>query len=81
MADRKAHERPSIGFVLCASKDHEVVEYALARSVSPLIAECQTALPYKQLLRRKLHEFYHLALPRAGPALRKRRTPPPDFGL
>ena len=79
MADRKAHERPSIGFVLCASKDHEVVEYALARSVSPLIAECQTALPYKQLLRRKLHEFYHLALPRAEPAPRTRRTLPPDF--
>jgi predicted nuclease of restriction endonuclease-like (RecB) superfamily len=32
---RKANERPSIGVMLCASKDHEVVEYALARSVSP----------------------------------------------
>ena len=61
---RKPHERPSIGVMLCASKDHEVVEYALARSASPaLIAEYQTALPDKQLLRRKLHEFYQLALP------------------
>ena len=74
---RKAHERPSIGVMLCASKDHEVVEYALARSVSPaLIAEYQTALPDKQLLRRKLHEFYQLARPQAAPAPRKRRQSP-----
>src|ERR1017187_979780 len=74
---RKAHERPSIGIMLCASKDHEVVEYALARSVSPaLIAEYQTELPDKQLLRRKLHEFYQLALPHATPAPRKRRKTP-----
>ncbi len=37
---RKPHERPSIGVLLCATKDNEVVEYALSRSVSPaLIAE------------------------------------------
>ena len=61
---RKPHERPSIGVMLCASKDNEVVEYALARSVSPaLIAEYQTALPEKGLLQRKLHEFYELAAP------------------
>jgi hypothetical protein len=61
---RKPHERPSIGVLLCATKDNEVVEYALSRSVSPaLIAEYQTRLPDKKLLRRKLHEFYQLALP------------------
>jgi len=61
---RKPHERPSIGVLLCATKDHEVVEYALARSLSPaLIAEYQTALPDKKLLQRKLHEFYQLARP------------------
>jgi predicted nuclease of restriction endonuclease-like (RecB) superfamily len=32
---RKEHERPSIGVLLCASKDNEVVEYALARSMRP----------------------------------------------
>ncbi len=74
---RKPHERPSIGVLLCATKDHEVVEYALARSASPaLIAEYQTALPDKQLLRRKLHEFYQLALPHATPAPRTRRQSP-----
>jgi predicted nuclease of restriction endonuclease-like (RecB) superfamily len=56
---RKAHERPSIGVLLCASKNDEVVEYALSRTLSPaLIAEYQTQLPDKNLLQRKLHEFY-----------------------
>ena len=59
---RKLHERASIGVLLCATKDNEVVEYALSRAASPaLIAEYQTALPDKKLLQRKLHEFYQLA--------------------
>lgn len=58
---RKAHENPSIGVLLCASKDDEVVEYALSRSLSPtMIAEYHTQLPDKKLLRAKLHEFYLL---------------------
>jgi predicted nuclease of restriction endonuclease-like (RecB) superfamily len=56
---KKAHERPAIGVLLCASKDDEVVEYALARTTSPtLVAEYLTMLPPKALLRRKLHELY-----------------------
>jgi len=56
---RKPHERPSIGVLLCASKDDEVVEYALARTTSPtLVAEYQTVLPSKAVLRAKLHELY-----------------------
>jgi predicted nuclease of restriction endonuclease-like (RecB) superfamily len=40
---KKTHERPSIGVLLCATKDDEVVEYALARTSSPtLVAEYQT---------------------------------------
>jgi predicted nuclease of restriction endonuclease-like (RecB) superfamily len=63
---RKAHERPSIGVILCATKDNEVVEYSLSRSASPaLIAEYKTLLPDKKLLQRKLHEFYQLTLPPA----------------
>jgi predicted nuclease of restriction endonuclease-like (RecB) superfamily len=58
-SERKAHENPAIGVLLCASKDDEVVEYALNRSLSPaLIAEYQTRLPDKELLQAKLHEFY-----------------------
>ncbi|UQS12893.1 YhcG family protein [Pseudomonas sp. HS6] len=58
---RKPHENPAIGVLLCASKEDEVVEYALNRSLSPaLIAEYQVQLPDKQLLQAKLHEFYAL---------------------
>ena len=60
---RKPHERPSVGVLLCKSKDSEVVEYALSRSLSPaLVAEYQTKLLDKKLLRRKLHEFYEQAV-------------------
>ncbi len=59
---RKPHEQPSIGVLLCATKDNEVVKYALSRSASPaLIAEYQTKLPDKKLLQQKLHEFYQVA--------------------
>jgi predicted nuclease of restriction endonuclease-like (RecB) superfamily len=56
---RKPHENPAIGVLLCASKDDEVVEYALSRTASPaLIAQYETQLPDKALLQSKLHEFY-----------------------
>jgi predicted nuclease of restriction endonuclease-like (RecB) superfamily len=61
---RKLHEQPAIGVLLCASKNDEVVEYALSRSLTPaLIAEYQTQLPDKKLLQAKLHEFYLLNAP------------------
>jgi predicted nuclease of restriction endonuclease-like (RecB) superfamily len=59
---KKKHEKASIGVLLCATKDQEVVEYALNRSMSPaVVAEYQTCLPEKKLLAAKLHEFYRLA--------------------
>ncbi len=62
---RRPHERPSIGLLLCATKDDEVVEYALSRTLSPaLVAEYQTALPPRAVLRRKLHELYARLAPR-----------------
>jgi predicted nuclease of restriction endonuclease-like (RecB) superfamily len=61
---RKPHENPAIGVLLCASKDSEVVEFALSRTLSPaLVAQYQTQLPDKQLLAAKLHEFYALNAP------------------
>lgn len=75
---RKPHENPAIGVLLCASKDSEVVEYALSRSLSPaLIAEYQTQLPDKKLLAAKLHEFYALNAPAQAtdkPARRKTKS-------
>ena len=56
---RKPHERPTLGLLLCASKDDEVVEYALSRGLSPaMIAEYQTQLPDKHMLAARLREFY-----------------------
>jgi len=66
---KKAHEQPAIGVLLCASKDAEVVEFALSRTLSPaLIAEYQTQLPDKKLLQAKLHEFYLQNAPDGGDA-------------
>ena len=56
---KKMHEQPSIGVLLCASKDEEVVEYALNRTLSPaLVAKYEMQLPNKKLLQAKLQEFY-----------------------
>ncbi len=64
---RKAHEAPSIGVLLCKNRDHDVVEYALSRSLSPtLMAQYQTRLPDKALLQAKLDEFYELAKLESG---------------
>jgi predicted nuclease of restriction endonuclease-like (RecB) superfamily len=61
---RKPHENPSVGLLLCATKDTEVVEYCLSRALSPaMIAEYETMLPDKNLLKAKLHEFYQLCAP------------------
>jgi predicted nuclease of restriction endonuclease-like (RecB) superfamily len=55
---KKPHENPSIGILLCTSNDKEVVEFALSRSISPmLIAEYETKLIDKDLLRKMLREW------------------------
>jgi predicted nuclease of restriction endonuclease-like (RecB) superfamily len=55
---KKPHENPSIGILLCKGKDDEVVEYALRRNISPtLIADYETKLINKKILRQKLHEL------------------------
>lgn len=58
---KRPNENPSVGVILCATKDDEVVEYALARSLSPtLIADYKLKLIDKKLLVQKLHEFSEL---------------------
>ena len=62
--------------LLCATKDSEVVEYALSRTLSPtLIAEYKTQLPDKKLLQAKLHEFYALSAPEQSDDKREIRSP------
>jgi predicted nuclease of restriction endonuclease-like (RecB) superfamily len=59
---KKPHENPSVGLILCASKDDTVVEYALSRSLTPaLISEYTLKLPDKKLLRQKLAEITELS--------------------
>ena len=61
---RKPHENPALGLLLCATKNSEVVEYALSRALSPaMVAEYEMQLPDKGLLQAKLHEFYQLLAP------------------
>ncbi len=56
---KKAHENPSIGILLCKSKDDEVVEYAMSMQLSAaMVAKYQLQLPDKKLLQAKLHEFF-----------------------
>ena len=58
---KKEHENPSVGLILCASKNDEIVEYAMSRSMSPmLVSEYKLHLPDKQVLRKKLQEFVHI---------------------
>lgn len=58
---RKKDENPSVGIILCKSKDDEVVEYALSRHLSPtLVSEYKTKLIPKKTLRKKLHELFLL---------------------
>lgn len=55
---KKPDENPSVGLLLCASKNDEVVEYALSRTLSPMmVAQYQLQLPDKDVLRRKLQEL------------------------
>lgn len=58
---KKPNENPSVGILLCKSKDSEVVEFALSRNISPtLVAEYKTKLIDKKILTEKLHELFQL---------------------
>ena len=75
---RKPHENSAIGLLLCATKDSEVVEYALSRAMSPaVVAEYRARLPEKRLLKTKLHEFFQRAAQDTKPATRARRKAVP----
>lgn len=64
---KKKNENPSVGIILCKSKDDEVVEYALSRNLSPLlVSEYKTKLIDKRILQRKLHELYELSFRKEG---------------
>lgn len=48
---KKENKNPSVGMILCASKDDEVVEHAMSRNLSPMmVAEYKLQLPDKAVL-------------------------------
>ena len=52
---------PSIGVLLCRTKDDEVVEYAMNRHLLPaLLTQYETQMIPKAILRQKLHEWSQL---------------------
>jgi predicted nuclease of restriction endonuclease-like (RecB) superfamily len=60
---RKTHENPSIGVLLCKSKDDDIVEYAMSRNISPtLVADYETKFIDKKLLQQKLHNMFDMSL-------------------
>lgn len=55
---KKANENPSVGIILCASKNDEIVEFAMSRSMSPtLVSDYKLHLPDKTILQNKLREI------------------------
>lgn len=55
---KKIHEKPSVGVLLCKTKDDTVVEYAISKNLSPaLIAEYETKLINKGLLQKKIEQI------------------------
>ena len=60
---KKENENPSVGMILCASKDDEVVEYAMSRTLSQMmVAEYKLQLPDKAVLQKKLQELINMPL-------------------
>lgn len=59
---KKKTENPSVGVILCASKDYEIVEFTLSRSLSLImVSEYTLKLIDKELLQRKLKEYTEIA--------------------
>ena len=56
--ERKENENPSVGVILCANKDEQVVEYAMSRTMSPtMVSQYTLKLIDKRLLENKLKEI------------------------
>lgn len=56
---KKPHENPSVGIILCRSKDKDIIEYSMSRNMSPaLVAEYKTKLIPKKVLQDKMDELF-----------------------
>ena len=58
---KKENENPSVGLLLCAAKNDELVEYAMSRTMSPmLVSQYQLQLPDKTVLEKKLQQLVNI---------------------
>lgn len=58
---KKKNENPSVGIILCSSKDNDVVEYSISKNMSQtLISEYKLKLIDKKILENKLKEVKNL---------------------
>ena len=58
---KKEQENPSVGVILCSSKDKDVVEYSISKNMSQtMISEYKLKLIDKKLLETKLKEMKNL---------------------
>ena len=58
---KKEQENPSVGVILCSSKDEDVVEYTISKNMSQtMISEYKLKLIDKKLLETKLKEMKNL---------------------
>jgi len=60
---KKKNENPSVGILLCSSKDNDVVEYSISKNMSQtLISEYKLKLIDKKILENKLKEVKNLMI-------------------
>ena len=58
---KKQNENPSVGIILCSSKDKDVVEYSMSKNISKtMISEYKINLIDKKLLENKLKEVKNI---------------------
>ena len=58
---KKEQENPSVGVILCSSKDEDVVEYSISKNISQtMISEYKLKLIDKKLLETKLKEMNNI---------------------
>ena len=62
---KKENENPSVGFLLCAAKNDEVLEYAMSSTMLLLsVSQYQLQLPDKAVLEKKLQQL--VSIPQIG---------------
>ena len=59
--EKKKSENPSVGIILCAGKNEQVVEYTMSRSLSPtMVSQYTLYLIDKKILENKLKEIKNM---------------------